>query len=191
MAKVKNLDFKRRRKSLTNYKKRLAYVKSGLDRVVIRRSNRGLLGQIVRYSEKGDTILAMAVSNELKAYGWLPRGNRATAYLTGMLLARKASKKGIGSDELVLDIGLSRPTKNSAPFVFAKGCVDGGMKLKAQLEIQESVYNCKASAVYASKLKGESEENYSRQYSDYLKAKADPSSLDKLFEQAKEKISKA
>ncbi len=131
---VIDLKFKRRRQGITNYKKRLALVKSGLDRVVVRQSSRKVLGQIVRYEEKGDKVVATADSAELqKQYGWPSRSNRATAYLTGLLLAKKAKA---GEAELVLDTGLSSPVKDSIPFVFAKGCIDGGLKIIGNIEIE-------------------------------------------------------
>jgi len=99
---MKELPFKRRRLGLTNYKKRIALVKSGLDRVVVRKSNRNIIGQVVRYNEKGDLVLAHVNSKELLKYNWPVRANKPTAYLTGLLLAKKYKQ----DEELVLDIGL-------------------------------------------------------------------------------------
>src|SRR5208337_431834 len=135
---VIDLKFKRRRQGITNYKKRLALVKSGLDRVVVRQSSRRVLGQIVRYKEGGDEVIAVADSSELqKQCGWPGKSNRATAYLTGLLLARKSNAK---EGELVLDTGLSSPVKDSIPFVFAKGCIDGGLKILGNIEIDDKAY---------------------------------------------------
>ncbi len=179
----RSLAFKRRRKGLTNYRKRLALVKSGLDRVVVRKSGRRIIAEVARYSEKGDSIIAYADSNELKKLGWPSRSNRATAYLTGMLLARKCLKKA--DVEYVLDIGLSSPVKNSIPFVFAKGCTDAGLKLRSGIEIPEGVYNC-ADTRYAKALK----EKQGTQYSAYIKAGIDPEKLGSLFNEAKSRIAK-
>ena len=91
---AKALDFRRRREALTDYKRRLALVKSGMDRVVVRKTNKRIIGQIIRFNEKGDVVLSSADSNELrKAYGWPSRRNKSTAYLTGLLLAKKAKVK--------------------------------------------------------------------------------------------------
>ena len=72
---INETKFRRRKLSLTNYKKRLAMVKGGLDRVVVRKSNKNIMGQIVRYDEKGDAVIASADSKELASEA---RGLRST-----------------------------------------------------------------------------------------------------------------
>lgn len=181
---VNDVKFRRRREGVTNYKKRLALVKSGLERVVVRKTNKRILGQIIRYSEKGDTVVASADSNELaKKYNWPSRRNRPTAYLTGLLLAKKANSK----EELVLDIGITTPVKNSIPFVFAKGCIDGGMKLRGKFEIKEELYNATQIAKYAEQLAGKAAE-LKRQFGGYMESKVSVDSLPKIFNEVKAKI---
>ena len=125
----------RRKISVTNYKKRIAMLKSGLPRVVVRKSNRGISMQVIAYEPDGDKITASASSSELKAMGWEPRSNMPTAYLTGLLLAKKASSmKGM---EMVLDIGIYRPVKGSVIFAAAKGAQDGGLKVAGEIEVDE------------------------------------------------------
>ncbi len=175
--------FRRRREGVTNYQKRLALVKSGLERVVVRKSNKRITAQIVRYDEKGDVVVASVDSRELKKYNWPSRRNRPTAYLTGLLLAKKSKNKG----DVVLDIGITAPVKNSLPFVFAKGCIDGGMKLKGRIEIKEEVYNSSQIAKYAESLKKE-QQAFKRQFGGYAEEKVLPESLPKLFNEVKEKI---
>lgn len=184
---MKGIDFRRRRESLTNYKKRLALVKSGAERVVIRKSNKAIIGQTIKYSENGDIVTARADSHDLqKSFGWPSRANKPTAYLTGMLLAKKAPK---GNRGFILDIGLSSSVKNSIPFIFAKGCIDGGMDLKANLNVDESTYNY-SDVSYAKKLKESAAEMYTKQYGSYIKEKKEPESLHALFMEIKEKIAK-
>lgn len=177
---VRDLKFRRRREALTNYKKRYALVKSGSERVIVRKTNMRILGQIAKYSEKGDIILASAESNELKKFNWPSRANRSTAYLTGMLLAKKA---GEGKKEHILDIGLSSPVKGSIPFVFAKGCVDGGLKIKGDFKIDEKIYD--GSNVKG--LEGLKEKN-KHQHSAYSDKGINITSLNKMFNETKEKI---
>ncbi len=184
--KAKELKFRRRREALTNYAKRLALVKSGLERIVIRESNRRILSQIVAYEETGDRVRASADSGELAKLGWPSRCNRPTAYLTGMLLAKKAKEQ---KKEYVLDIGLSAPVKNSIPFVFAKGCIDGGLHVKGSLEMGAEAYDGSQISKYAEALKKD-ESKYSKQFGSYLKAGIKPEQLQKLFSEAREKISK-
>jgi large subunit ribosomal protein L18 len=185
---IKDMKFRRRREAKTDYKSRLAIVSGGLDRIVIRKTSRTLVSQVSRYSEKGDVTLAQANSSELAAFKWPARSNRPTAYLLGLLLAKKIKADGKFKDgEFVLDIGLSAPVKNSIPFVFAKGCVDGGMNLRNGIKIEENVYNCSDSK-YAKELKEKDPEKYQKQYSEYIKAGVDATALGSIFKQAKELI---
>ncbi len=180
------LKFRRRREALTNYKKRFALVKSGAARVVIRKSNKRITAQITAYGEEGDRTLAHADSGELRRYGWPSRANRPTAYLTGLLLGRKAKSV---KEALILDIGLSSPVPGSIPFVFAKGCIDAGLKVKSGIKIDDKAYNY-SNAEYAKKLKKEDNEKYKKQYSAYMEGKTEPEALGSLFNQTKEKILK-
>lgn len=184
MAKrLRKIKFRRRREGKTNYAKRLALLKSGMYRVVVRTTNKRIIGQVVAYDPKGDKVLASADSNELKKLGWPSRANRPTAYLTGMLLAKKFN----GDKECILDIGLRSSTKGSIPFVFAKGCIDNGMKLRASLEIDESLYNATSIAEYAKQLAKDTQK-LNKQFGAYLKEGVKPEQLPELFKSVYEKI---
>lgn len=185
--KVTDVKFRRRREALTNYKRRLELVKSGIDRIVVRKTNKRILGQIAKYTPKGDMILAQVTSSELSKFNWPGRSNRATAYLTGLLLAKKYQKGAQGDH--ILDIGLTTPVKNSIPFVFAKGCIDGGMKVRGNIVIDEKAYNGSATK-HIAELKAKSHEKYQKQYSAYIKGGVDPEGIHKIFNEAKEKIMK-
>ena len=176
--------FKRRRKGLTNYRKRLALVKSNMYRLVVRKTNRRIIGQIVAYDPKGDRVLASADSKELDRLGWPSRSNRATAYLTGMLLAKKFNEK---ETEVILDTGLAASNRGSLPFVFAKGFSDAGMKLRGSFEIDEKLYNMENVAAYASLL-SKQPEKLKRQFGEYIKAGINPEKLPELFNQVKAKL---
>ncbi len=185
---IKSLPFRRRREAKTNYKKRFATVKSGLDRIVVRRTNKRIIAHVSRYTVKGDQILAYADSRELSQYKWPSRPNKPTAYLLGILLAKKViAKPELKNSEFILDIGLSAPVTNSAPFVFAKGCVDGGMKVRNGIEVKESLYNY-SDTKYVKELKEKKPEAYKRQYSSYIKEGIDAEKLNALFNQVKERI---
>jgi large subunit ribosomal protein L18 len=187
MSAIKDMKFRRRAESVTDYRKRLGLVKSGLDRIVVRKSNRRIMGQVVRYSAAGDVVVAHADSSELEKMDWVPKSNRPTAYLTGLLLARKAGKEA--SSDHILDIGLTSPVKNSIPFVFAKGCMDGGLKLRSSIKIDEKVYNC-SETKYIAGLKSSDAEKYKNHYTSYTGAFS-PEGLAKAFAQAKEKVMNA
>ncbi len=183
---IREVKFRRRREGTTNYAKRLALVKSGLDRVVVRKTNKRILGQIIKYGEGGDSVRASADSAELaKKYGWPSRRNRPTAYLTGLLLAKKAKNTA----DVVLDIGITTPISGSIPFVFAKGCIDGGMKLRGSIDAKEEFYNATHIAKHAEQLRAKPEE-MKRQFGNYAAKSIDVQSLPKLFNEVKEKILK-
>ncbi|EQD66371.1 50S ribosomal protein L18P [mine drainage metagenome] len=174
---------KRRAQGVTDYKKRLTLLKGGLPRVVIRRSNRGIRMQIAEYEVNGDKILATANSNELSKFGWMPKRNTPTAYLTGVLLAKKA--KGIESKEFVLDIGLYRPSKASILFAAAKGAMDSGMGIRGNIEFDEKRIFGHHISDYSKKLGNESVE-----FSTYRKKGLDVGSMEALVNKVKEAITK-
>src|SRR3989338_2424876 len=120
--------FRRRRANITNYKKRLKLLQSKLPRLVIRKSDRQIIVQIVEFAEKGDKTIALASSSELKGLGW-GFGLKSTpaAYLTGLLAARKAKEKKVA--KAIADIGLYVPTKGAKVFAALKGAVDGGLQV--------------------------------------------------------------
>ena len=65
------IHFRRRREGKTRYDKRLAYVKSGLPRMVVRKSNRYVLVQFVEFNSTGDKCIVSISGNKLKKdYKW-------------------------------------------------------------------------------------------------------------------------
>lgn len=178
---------RRRKESLTNYKKRVALLKSGLLRLVVRRSNRGIMAQITEYELKGDRVLASARSKELKAFGWEPRSNIPTAYLTGLLLAKKVREKegNLANSGFILDIGLYRPIKGSTIFAAAKGFKDSGMGMHGNIEIDEERLSGKHISAYAN----ESGDDVQKRFAGYIKAKFDVKKLDEKFAEVKKQLS--
>ena len=135
-----DVHFKRRRQNKTNYAKRLAFLKSGTTRLVVRKSNKFFYAQFVDYSEKGDKIISSASSKELQPYGFLGKCNTPSAYLTGFLAAKKALVKGVKNFNL--DIGLHAATKGSIVFAALKGAVDAGLQTsfdKEKLPTQDRI----------------------------------------------------
>lgn len=178
---MSDIMIRRRRKiSVTNYKKRVALLKSGLPRLVVRRSNRSIMLQIVKYSINGDIILASARSSMLEQFGWEPRANIPTAYLTGLLLARNS--KSLGIDALVLDIGLYKPIKGSVIFSAAKGAQDGGLKLIGSFDTDEKRISGMHIKEYAKSLEGD---KFKKQFA---YAKINPKNIDETFASVKAKL---
>ncbi len=170
---------KRRASALTNYRKRIRMLNSGIDRLVVRRSNRGVIAQLVGFDQKGDRILASAYSKELKAFGWEPRSNIPTAYLTGFLLAQKAGKLGV--KKCILDIGLYKPIKSSVIFSAAKGAADNGMPMQGAVEVDEK----RISGIH---IREYAKSSSAGKFTSYKEAGFDVSNIDAVFEEAKKKI---
>lgn len=120
-------------------------------RLVARITNNRVIAQVVYATIKGDKVFCSADSQELKRFG-LTAGlaNYASAYATGLLLARRLLKsvkldetypgnKEIAKDykveteekdrrpfKLILDVGLKATTTGSKVFAVLKGAADGG-----------------------------------------------------------------
>ncbi|MDE1871299.1 MAG: 50S ribosomal protein L18 [Candidatus Micrarchaeota archaeon] len=177
----------RRKSARTNYRKRIASLKGGMDRVVVRKSNKAISMQVVEYSISGDKVVASANSRELKAIGWEPRCNTPTAYLTGMLLAKKVGARKDRIPDFVLDIGLYRPVKGSVIFAAAKGFKDSdaGLNLHANIEFDSGRLSGKHISDYAGSLK---EEKYKERFSSYAKSGFDAKDITKKFESVKKEL---
>ena len=129
------IKFRRRREGKTNYKKRLKLLLSGKPRLVFRRSNKYIIGQIIEYKPEGDVTLVEVNSKKLKNYGWsFSFKNLPAAYLTGLMVGKNAVKKGI--EEAILDSGLYVSIKGNKIYSFVKGVIDGGLKVP----VDESVF---------------------------------------------------
>ncbi|KAJ8876165.1 hypothetical protein PR048_024074 [Dryococelus australis] len=154
--------FKRRREGKTDYYARLRLTRQDKNkyntpkyRLIVRFSNKDITCQIAYSRIEGDKIVCAAYSHELPRYG-IKAGltNYASAYCTGLLLARRLLKK-FGLDELYagcvevtgeeynveavdngpgafrcyLDVGLMRTTTGARVFGAMKGAVDGGLNI--------------------------------------------------------------
>ncbi len=120
--------FRRRRRNLTDFRKRLALLKSGLPRAVVRKTLRRTIVQIINYNEKGDETFIYTSSLDLKKYGWTKSTKSIpAAYLTGYLAGKMAKSKGV--DEMVLDIGRHVPSRGGRLFASLKGLIDAGVEI--------------------------------------------------------------
>ncbi|OYT35364.1 50S ribosomal protein L18 [Archaeoglobales archaeon ex4484_92] len=117
---------RRRREGKTNYKKRLKLLLSRKPRLVVRLTNKRIIAQIIDYNKNGDRIMVGVDSKMLRYYGWKgDLNNTPAAYLTGLLIGKKALEKGIR--EAILDIGLHTPTKGGRIFAALKGAIEAGL----------------------------------------------------------------
>lgn len=123
-----HVPFRRRREGKTDFRARLALIKSGKPRAVVRRSLSGTTVQIVEFSDVGDKVIAQANYKDLKKLGWDHSLKDITAsYLVGLLAGVRARKED--AEEAVLDIGLHEPTKGNRVFATLKGLLDAGMDI--------------------------------------------------------------
>lgn len=134
-ARKKTLQYRRKREGKTDYRKRLALLKSGMPRLVVRKSLQHMRAQLVEYHADGDRVLADASTAELvKKFGLKKaRHNTVTAYLVGLLIGKKAASKKIKC--AVLDLGLYRPVKNAIVYAAVKGAVDAGLDVPHNPEV--------------------------------------------------------
>ena len=127
--------FRRKKEGRTNYKKRLALLKSRKPRLIIRKTNTQIILQIAEYQPDGDKVIVTVQSRELLKNGWKHSfKNLPAAYLAGMLLAKKASQHKI--KEAILDMGLTTPLKGTKIFAALKGAVDAGL----QIPVNETIF---------------------------------------------------
>jgi len=126
--------------------------------MVVRRTNRHIIVQLVTAEMDGDKTLVSANSAELEKYGYTgATANTPAAYLTGMLFAAKAKKAG--QDRAILDIGLNRATPGARVFAALKGAVDAGLEIPYGEEIVPS----------EDRLKGEHIAAYNKKAGDIVK----------------------
>jgi len=154
--------FKRRREGKTDYyaRKRLIIQERNKYntpkyRLVVRISNRDITTQIVYARIEGDVVLSAAYAHELPRYGIkVGLTNYASAYATGLLLARRLLKKlkldsvyagakeangaefnvenvdgKPGAFTCYLDVGLARTSTGAKIFGALKGAADGGLNI--------------------------------------------------------------
>lgn len=118
-----SVKFRRRREGKTNYKRRLALLKSNKHRLVVRVSSNRVLAQIVAYHDLGDKVIISKSSDTLRKMGWTGSvKNLPAAYLTGLLIGKDSPIK-----ELVLDSGIAYPS--SRVYALVKGVADAGINV--------------------------------------------------------------
>lgn len=140
--------FRRRREGKTDYYQRTRLVVADVPRMVVRKTNRHIIVQLVTAEMDGDRTLVAANSKELEQYGYKgSTSNTPAAYLTGMLFAVKAKKAQ--QDSAVLDIGLNRATPGARVFAALKGAVDAGLDIPYGEEILPSEERLKGAHIAA------------------------------------------
>ncbi len=134
MRKPKTVLYRRKREAKTNYAKRLKLLFSQKPRVVVRFTNTKIIAQVVSFTQKGDVVTAAVDSSSLSKMGWKSSlKNFPAAYLTGVLIGKKAQEKGC--KEAIMDTGFKNPQKGGKVYAFVKGVVDSGLQVPHSEEI--------------------------------------------------------
>lgn len=115
----------------TDYKSRLSLLESGKTRIVIRKTGKYIIAQLIQSDSAQDKVIASAVSKELLEKGWPEEfsgslKSRPAAYLTGLILGSKAKGK---VKEAILDIGMNRNVHKSRLYAALKGALDAGLHI--------------------------------------------------------------
>lgn len=130
----KTVKFRRIVERKTDYKARLALLKGGFPRFVVRKTNKYIIIEVVESREAKDFAICYANSKELKKYGWnISFKNIPASYLTGFLAGVKAKKSGV--IKAVADLGLQRSTRGSKLYAAVKGAIDAGLEISCSKDI--------------------------------------------------------
>jgi large subunit ribosomal protein L18 len=130
------IDKRRRIENKTNYHKRLILLKSKSPRLVVRKTNKYIILEIVESESAQDKVVYSVSTRDLLKSGW-PKDKSGSlkslsaAYLAGFLLGKKAKIKG----RVVLDTGLIPSTKGSRIYAAVKGISDAGIEINYDKEM--------------------------------------------------------
>lgn len=131
------LDKRRRLENKTNYVKRLRLLEGSSPRLVIRKTNRYMILQIIDSVHAQDKVIYSVNTKELLAHGW-PAEKQGSlkslgaSYLGGYLLGKEAKElKG----RVIVDTGLNPSTKGSRIYAAVKGYADSGKEIAYDEEI--------------------------------------------------------
>ncbi len=184
-----NVPYRRRREGKTNYNLRKDLVSSNIPRIVVRKTGKYIITQLIESDVKGDIVVASTHSSELrKKYGYLGSlSNLPSSYLTGLLCGFKILAKNV--KEAVLDIGLQTPSKGANIFGVLKGLLDAGVNVPFNEEMLPDEKRIAGTHItkYAEQFSSNSEE-YTLHFSGYIKKGLLPEKLSEHFVAVKEKI---
>ncbi len=169
-GKVRIIAHRRRRQGRTDHRQRLALVKSGKPRFVVRRSANSMTCQVIEHNSRGDRTIISVSSRNLGSFGWKGSvGNLPGAYLTGFLCGTTAFRKGV--KEAILDLGLHASTRGSRLYSALRGCLDAGIDIPHSPDILPPVERIRGLHI-----------------EEYTKSTGKKREVSKLFDEVKKKI---
>ncbi len=129
------LDKKRKIQGKTNYRKRLILLKGNLPRLVVRKTNRYIIIQIIESKNAQDKAVSSVNTRDLLKHGW-PENKKGSlksitaCYLGGLLIGKKSKVK-----KVILDTGLIPSTKGSRVYAVVKGVLDAGIEINCDEKV--------------------------------------------------------
>nr|AJS12635.1 50S ribosomal protein L18P [uncultured archaeon] len=147
---------RRRLQKKTDYKSRLSLLGSGKKRLVVRKTNRYVISQIVESHIAQDKVLFGISSRDLLSHGWPEKlkgslKSLPASYLTGYLLGKMAKERKIS--EVILDLGMHRNVHKSRIYAVVKGIVDAGIKIPHKSEILPETEKIEGNETFSSIIK--------------------------------------
>ena len=135
---MKIVPYKRKRQGKTDYFARKNILKKNIPRLIIRKTNKYIIAQIVKSKEAQDFVLLGVNSKELLKNGLDEKAKYSlksvpAAYLTGLLLGKKAYGK---IKEVIVDLGLNRSVPGSRLYAVVNGIRDS----KIETNCDESMF---------------------------------------------------
>lgn len=183
---------RRRRQGKTNYYQRRELLKSGKNRLIIRKSTKNMRVQFIDAQPNGDITLSSSSSIELKDYSWsISNGNIPAAYVTGYLAGKKALNKGVNN--AILDLGVQSNSSGSRIYAALKGVIDAGIDIPSNNKIfpdKEVLYGSHIKKI-GENIQKEDSKDFKKRFAKYTKAKIKIGDVSKLVEKAISSIDKA
>jgi len=143
--------------------------------------------QLVSFDAVGDMTQVSVNSREIEAKGWLSQANTPTAYLSGILAAKKALAKGIKTANL--DIGMASASKGRILFAAAIGAKAAGLDINIDEKlVSADRINGSHISAYAKKLESDDKALYEKLFSRYSKKKIDVKNLPAVFDKTREAL---
>jgi large subunit ribosomal protein L18 len=180
--------FRRKREGRTDYRKRLTLLRSRTARIVVRKSLKHILLQIVSYTPKGDEVRLSVHSRELAKHGWKAgTDNLSAAYLSGILLAHKAKQHKI--TRAIADLGMYTSVKGNRLYAALKGAIDGGLDVPMDQKIAPDAKRLRGEHIahWATLVKKDNAK-YTKMFSRYLKHGLAPELLPAHVDEIKKKL---
>ncbi len=137
---MKILAKRRRIAGKTNYTKRRRLLEGRKPRIVVRKTNRYIIIQLVESKFAQDKIEYSVTSKKLTDYGWPEKNigslkSLGAAYLTGLLFGLKLKNLNLKDAPNIIDTGLIRNTKGSKIYAALKGIIDSGIEISCDPEV--------------------------------------------------------